>query len=142
MVTNRKVQGLALSMPSGLALGVVISLILTLVSSTLISYMVLSERMAEGAIGYGVMVSVLLSSGCGALAASLRIKRRRLVVCMASGTCYYLMLLCITALFFGGQYQGMGVTALLVLAGSGSAALLGNKGEGKSSKKLKKRRHR
>ena len=36
-------------------------------------------------------------------------------MCLAAGGGYYLCLLAITALFFGGQYQGVGVTALMVL---------------------------
>ena len=33
-----------------------------------------------------------------------------------AGVCYYLTMLAMTALFFGGQYQGMGVSAIIVLA--------------------------
>ena len=45
-------------------------------------------------------------------------------MCLLTGVCYYLALLAMTALFFGGQYSALGVTALAVLAGSGGAALL------------------
>ena len=65
----------------------------------------------------------------GAAVAVGKIKRRRVYVCLLSGGIYYGILLAMTALFFGGQYQGMGVTALLVLAGSGLVALLGLRGE-------------
>jgi hypothetical protein len=36
-----------------------------------------------------------------------------------------LMLVALTALFFGGQYTGIWVTMLLILGGSGTTALLG-----------------
>ncbi len=79
--------------------------------------------MAESAIGYGAMGTLALASLCGALTAIWRIKRRYLVMCLCSGLCYFVCLLCCTALFFGGQYAGMGVTALVVLGGSLCAAL-------------------
>lgn len=139
---NHKVKGTAATMPLGLALGLAASIAMTLILAALIAYLVLGEKVAEGAIGYGAMLTVLLSSAMGALISVTRIKRRRMVTCMASGACYYLVLLSITALFFGGQYQGMGVTALLVFAGVGSVALIGLKGESGRTKHHKKYRYR
>lgn len=142
MVTNRKVKGKALSMPVGLVLGLGVSLVVTLVGSGVITYLVLGEKMGENVIGYGAMVTVLLSAALGALTAVGRIKRRRLLTCLACGGCYFGALLSMTALFFGGQYQGMGVTALLVLGGAGSVALLSLKGEGQGRGRKKKYRIR
>lgn len=142
MVANRKVKGTALSMPIGLALGLAVSMVVTLAGSGLIAYLVLGETLGENAIGYGAMVTVLLSAALGAWTAVGRIKRRRLLSCLASGGCYFGALLSMTALFFGGQYQGMGVTALLVLGGAGSVALLSLKSEGQSRGRKKKYRIR
>ena len=142
MATKRKVKGTALSMPMGLALALAVSLVLTLVLAGLTACLALEGKIAESAIGYGAMGTVLVSSVVGALIAAARIKRRRLMTCLVSGGCYYLALLSITALFFGGQYQGMGVTALLVFAGAGSVALLGLKGERGGVKKSRKYRVR
>lgn len=142
MVTNHKVTGNAISMPLGLALGLVVSLVVTLAMAALIANLVLGEKIAQEAVGYGAMATVILSPALGALIASARIKRRRLLVCLVTGLCYYLALLSVTALFFGGQYQGMGVTALLVFAGTGGVALMGIKGESGGSNRRKKYRHR
>jgi dolichol kinase len=46
-------------------------------------------------------------------------------VCLISGMIYFCVLLSITALCFGGQYQGIGVTGLVVLCGSCCAGLMG-----------------
>lgn len=127
MTVNRKVTGTAVSMPAGIAIGCVVSLLLTLAGSSLAAKLISDEILKETAIGYGSMLIVLLASALGAVTAILRVKRRYLQVCLLSGVSYYGLLLCITALFFGGQYQGMGVTAMLVLAGVGSVVLLGTK---------------
>ena len=127
MTVNRKVTGTAVSMPAGIAIGCVVSLLLTLAGSSLAAKLISDEILKDTAIGYGSMLIVLLASALGAVTAISKVKRRYLQVCLLSGVSYYGLLLCITALFFGGQYQGMGVTAMLVLAGVGSVVLLGTK---------------
>lgn len=139
MVTNRKMKGTAKSVQLALCWGLIISMVLTLILSAGITYLVLSETMAESAVGYGVMLTVLVSSFLGAIVAAAAVKSRRLFVCLMSGVGYFLLLLSVTALFFGGQYEGMGVTALLVFGGAGAAALMGGKGDGQ---KRKKRRYK
>ncbi len=142
MVTNKKVRGKAMSMPLGLAMGLGVSMGLTLALAAVMSKMVLSKSMGEDAVGYGAMVTLLLSAALGAWLAAVKIKHRRMVVCLGVGGLYYLTLLACTAMFFGGQYQGMGVTALLVLAGSGAVGLMGLKGEKGSGKRRRKYRPR
>lgn len=122
---NRKPSGRALSMPAGLLFGAIISLGLTILSAVVLAKLVASEVMAEANIGYGVMAMLLVASFIGSLCAHARIKRQRLLVCGLSGVIYFLILLSITALFFGGQYEAVGVTGLLVLGGSLTAGLLG-----------------
>lgn len=123
MVVNRKVTGKASSMPAGLALGGAVSLIITLLLAAIIAKMVSAEKLAEENIGYGVMVLLFAASATGALVANGRIKRQRLLVSGLSGLVYVGILVSITALFFGGQYEAVGVTVLLVLGGSTVTAL-------------------
>lgn len=134
MVTNRKVTGTASSVPAGLALGALVSLTVTVVGSVLTANLVLKELIAESNIGYCSMIILLVSSFLSAWTAAARIKHRRLYVSILAGVVYYGILLGITALFFGGQYQGMGVTALVVIAGCGAAALMGGNRERKREK--------
>lgn len=136
MKGTQKLTGRAMSMPGGLAAGAAVSLAVTLFSAALIANMVDTGRLPEEKIGYGIMVLLLAASFLGAVVANGRIKRQRLMVSMLSGGIFFLILLSITALFFGGQYSGVGVTAGLILAGSGAAALLGLR-QGRGGKRPK-----
>lgn len=112
-------------MPAGLAFGAMVSTGMTLLLAAVLAKLIASEIIEEGNIGYGVMILLLASSFLGAISAYGKIKRQRLVVCLLSGVLYMVILLAITALFFGGQYDAVGVTLLLVLGGCLSAGLIG-----------------
>ncbi len=120
---KKKLTGRASSIPMGLVWSLLVSMGVTLLCCVALTSMIAGEHMPETAIGYGAMGTLLLASVSGALMAIWRVKHRYLLMCVCSGACYYLCLLCCTALFFGGQYQGMGTTALVVLGGSVLAAL-------------------
>ena len=142
MVVNQKVTGTASSMPGGLALGGLAALAITVLGSVAAASLVLKEKIPEDSIGYCAMVILLVSSFVSARVSAARIKHRLLYVSMLSGLIYYGLLLVITTLFFGGQYQGMGATALVVFAGCGTAVLMGagGKKQGSHFKKKMKRR--
>lgn len=125
MTLNQKPTGTAMSMPAGLAIGGIWSLVITIVMSAVIAKLIEGEAVGQGSVGYFVISILLIGSITGALMSFGRIKRRRMVVCLISGLIYYCILLSITALCFGGQYQGMGVTGLVVLGGSCCAGLMG-----------------
>lgn len=125
MVTNRKTSGRASTLPAGIGFGAVLALGCTILGSAVLAKLIDLEKLQEESIGYGAMVILLAGSFLGALYAYRKIKRQRAMVCLLTGGAYYLTLLAMTALFFGGQYTGMGVTALTVLAGSAVAILMG-----------------
>lgn len=140
MVANRKVTGKAASMPAGIGLGIALSFVLTMTGCAVVAALIDKEMMAAENVGYGAMVILLVASLTGAIAASGLIKHKRLAVCMASGVGYFLTLLAVNLLCFGGQFAGVGVTALVVLAGSAAAALVGIKGEGGRQNRRRKYR--
>ena len=142
MGTNRRVTGRAMSLPAGIAVGVCVSLGMTLAGAVLLGVLMDGETLQMNSVGYGSMVILLVSSMTGPLVAKSLIKHRALLVCMASGAGYYLTLLAMTALFFGGQYHGMGVTALVVLAGTGCTMLLGLKSKKTGNYSFKKMLYR
>lgn len=125
MVVNQKVTGKASSMPGGLAIGWGCSMAVTLLGSVIVAALLDRRIMEMDSIGYGTMLILLLSSMLGATLAVKRIKKQRMMVSMLAGAAYYLTLLAVTALFFGGQYEGMAVTGLVILGGSLAAALSG-----------------
>lgn len=134
MVVNKKVTGRAASMPGGLALGSGIAMVLTILLAIITAKLVDAGTVGEGSIGYMALGILLLSSGSGAAVAAAKIKRRRLLVCMGAGAVYYGLLLALTALFFGGQYTGMGVTALVVAGGAATVCFAGM-GQGRGGEK-------
>lgn len=140
MVANRKVTGAASAMPVGLAVGLGVSLGTTLLGCAVLAWLIGRETVPQSGIGYGSLVILLTASLLGAGVACGRVKRRRMLVCTLSGLCYFASLVCMTALFFGGQYQGMGVTALVILAGSLCIGLLGLRGEGSRNRRRRKTR--
>ena len=118
-------NGRASSIPAGLAVAGAVSLGTTFVGSAVTAWLILRGSFPTRWAGYCAMVILLLSAAAGAVVAVSRIQRRSAQMCLASGGIYYGSLLAITALFLGGQFQGMVVTALMVFCGSGVVLLLG-----------------
>lgn len=139
---NQKVTGRASSIPAGLAIGGAISLVITIVGAMIGAWLMGYEKLQEQQIGYCAMIILLGSAFIGAWTAAGKIKHRRLFVCFSSGAVYFCTLLAVTALFFGGQYQAVGVTALVVLAGSISAAFMGENSKRGGQRPGTKRKHR
>lgn len=111
---------------------------LTIAGSALLAKLVDSEVMEWDNIGYGVMVMLLVSAFAGAMGAISKIRHKRMLVSALSGVVYIAILLSITALFFGGRYQAVGVTSGLAMAGSLTAGLLGlGQGRGKRHRKIR-----
>lgn len=133
MAVNQKVTGTASSLPVGIILGVLTALLVTLMGSAVTAWLILGEKIGENSVGYCSALITLLASALGSEISWLRTKRLRLQVCLITGAAYYLLLLAMTAVFFGGIYLGMGMTAITVLCGCGSVALLGIRG-GKRTK--------
>lgn len=125
MTVNRKPTGVASSVPAGLAWGAVASLALTLAGSLMASKLINDEVLSWDHSGYAVLLILLLSAWSGAMVAAGKIKRQRLIMCLASGALYFVLLLGAAALFFGGQYSGVGETGLLIFCGSMLGVLAG-----------------
>lgn len=140
MVTNRKVYGKAMSMPAGIGIGVAVNVLITVIGCALIAKLIDASVLEIEAIGYGTMIILLMSSFLGALAAAGLVKRRRLLVCMTVGGLYLGLLLLINGFLFGGAVSGVGVTALLLLSGTGAAALVETREKGKRKAIYKKGR--
>ena len=138
MITNNRVKGTASSMPIGIGIGTAVSAIATGILATALTWLVLKRKISETSIGYFVLGIILLSSVVGSLVAAVKIKRRWMFVCCLTGVMYYLILLASTAVFFGGNYRGIGVTGLAVLVGALTAGLGGLKKEGGHRKRFSK----
>ena len=140
MTANRKVTGTAVSMPKGLMIGNTISIVLTVLMAGILAKLVSAERLEWDQIGYGIMILLFVSSATGTTAAVKAIKPQRLAVCLLAGGIYWLTLLAITALFFGGQYHGIAATGATILAGCGTICLLGIRSKKGSGRRQSRRR--
>lgn len=140
MTINKKVTGTAVSVPAGLAWGALVSVTVTLTGAAIAAKLIDREVLTWSQSGYAVLMILLLSAWMGATVSAGKIKRRRIAVCLGSGMMYMLILMCITALFFGGRYSGVGETALLILCGSGLAVFTGTTSKRKG-RAIKAKRH-
>jgi len=123
-MTTINMQGKAMSVPAGMLVSGIISTGVTVMISMWIANMLDSERISWEQAGYWILAMLFLSSLLGAIGAIAAIKRQRLVVSLMSGALYWGCLLCITALFFGGNYEAVPETAGVITAGSACAAMI------------------
>lgn len=128
----------ATSLPIGLALGAAVSMGVTLMISFIGAQLILSEVMDQGLIGYCSLAALLLGAIMGAMTSAAKVQRRRMLVCLLSGLVYFCILLSVTALFFGGQYEGVAVSFVTVTLGSIGAALLHGEGKRRNHHRRKK----
>ena len=138
MTSNQKPTGRAMSMPGGLAAGGLRAILVTVLTAAILAKLIEREILKEESIGYGVMLLLTAASLTGAMTAVHRIRHQRILVCAASGILYWGILLAITAIFFGGQYEAVAETGLLILCGSALAAFCSAASEGKG----RDRKHR
>ena len=113
-----KNTGKSLSIPHGVAIGVGYAITVTLLGSLLTAKIIDNLWLAQENIGYAIMIILLIAAWTGSATASAKTKRRKAMVVLITGLLFYLVLLVMTALFFGGQYDGAGETGVLILAGS------------------------
>ena len=114
----KNATGKAVSMPLGLSIGLLYSILVLAAGIAVSAKLIESEIMEQAHMGYGILVTLMASAWIGAMAASHKIKRRRLAVCMLSGILLLGTLLAANALLFGGNYRGVGESGMLILCGS------------------------
>lgn len=136
MFHNKKRE---MGIPGGLAIGLAVSLVTTLLAIAILAWMISSAAVGESS-SYWLCGIQLVSAALGALAATICIQKMRLQISLLAGVMYYLTLLGINALFFNGAYADMGVSALMVLLGCTVIAFL--PGRKKSSVRKGKKAYR
>ena len=142
MGVSGKVTGRAWPIPKGLAYGACISTVITVLISAISAHMVSKEWIEQERIGYCALAALLSASCIGAWAAAGKVKLTQIRIAMLNGAVYFGVLLSMTALFFGGQYEGMGVTLAVVALGSVAGGILSKKTIQSGSKKWRKKAYR
>ena len=128
LAMKNKLKHIPRSIPMGIGVGLLGSVIVTLLGCAILATLIDGCSVGETAVGYGITVILLLSSIAGSCVATILATHKRLLVCAASATTYFGSLLGCNALFIGGQYHGVWVTLLLISAGATSVCLLGRRG--------------
>lgn len=140
MLVNHKPTGTASGMAAGLCWGTVAALMLTMLLSGVLAFFISREVVAQENLGYGVMIILFLGGVLGFSVSYKRIKRRRLLVFLLSALSFLVSLTALTALFFGGQFEGIFPTAMLIIGGNGAAFLLSARLDNPSKRtKIRKR---
>ena len=124
MTTTRKHSGKASSIPKGLAMAGLISMVTTISSAATIAGFLEKEKITWVHAGYWIMGMLFLASFAGSKLAYAFIKRQKFLISIMSGMVYWGLLLCITAMFFRGDFSSIWETAGIIAAGSGTAALV------------------
>lgn len=123
---------------AGLITGVLVSMVIIILGCGIMAKLVEGEILEEEQVDYGVMVFLILSAYSGAMVSFGRIKKKRLLVCVASGVLLFGVLTAITGLLFGAEYKAVGVKAMLIFCGSFLAVLPGfRENRGGKIKKIK-----
>lgn len=137
MVGKRKMSGQGVTIPAGIAIGVITSVAVMLMGALLISFLVMNETVPINGIGLGAMCVLVLAAAAGAWLATVLTRQKKLLVSGLTALIFYLVLLSITAVFFGGMFAGMCIVALMILLGAGATVLFGlRKKSGKSKIKI------
>lgn len=124
MKTMIKHSGKAKSIPAGMAIAVSVSMLVTFGGSAVLAGALHAEKVTWEQAGYWIMGMLFLSAFLGAKCAFAVIKRQRGAVSMMLGVLYWGILLCLTALFFGGRFGAVWETAGVIAAGCGTSALI------------------
>lgn len=130
-------SGRAYSLPAGIVIGTSVSIAISIIGCAVLAWLITGERLQQESIGYGCIAILLLASAGGSATAWKLIGHRQLLICGIQTLVYYGILL-MTALPFGGQYEGLLVTAVLVALGGALTLIPGMIGSGSGGHRFKK----
>ena len=123
------------NLPKAVGAGVLTALTAAFLGAALLAKLVDMELLKMENLGYGILVLHLLSVFLGAGSAMVRGGHRASAAGGITGAGYYLVLLLVNGLFFGGSYSGLGVTLLLTVLAVGAAMLTHRQGRGRGRRK-------
>lgn len=130
------------SMVSSVGIGAIVCMTVTLLLTAIVAVLIGTEKIPVSTADYCVLMIVLMSAITGSMVGAGKVSHKRLYASVLIAVSYLLILLSITAMFFEGQYNGVGVTALVIISGSIVAILVDRKGEKRSKKRRIKMGHR
>ena len=110
---------------AAIAIGAVAALILSIALCAVITGVVSSGNTDIQSVGIWIYAVQGVCCFLGAMAGAIVAAGKRMQVCLLTALAYFLCLLAMTALLFGGQYSGVIMSAMMVMLGGLAAGLLG-----------------
>lgn len=131
----KKISGRSPSLGKSVAAGVLLGTVWTLLCAVVLAKLIDSGVMPMEKVGYGSMAAVLSAVFAGASLAGRKAGHMVVQAAVISGAAYFLCLILVNAMFFGGSYSGMWVTLILVALATALAVLPAGKGSGRRGRK-------
>ena len=116
--------GTAGSIVKGITIATTSSIMITIVGSAMIAACINLEKITWEEAGYWIMGMLFLAAFVSGKIAHVIIKRQRIAVSLMTSFLYWGILLCTTALFFGGDFGPLFETAAIILAGCITSSMI------------------
>ena len=122
------------SMGKAVMKGISTAMVLAFLGAAVLAKLLDMEVLPMEKVGYGILLIHLLAVFIGTKSAKDGAGKEGAMAAAVTAAGYYLILLTVNALFFGGGYAGLGFTALLVTGSTAATILTGRKGRRKRYK--------
>lgn len=131
----KKQVGRSPSVAKAALTGTGVAIALALLCAAVVAKLLDSEVLRMESVGYASMIAHICSVFIGARTAMSRVGNMGQTVAMITGAAYYVCLLLVNALFFGGSFTGLGTTLILVVLSAAASILTAGKGRMRSGRK-------
>ncbi len=121
MVKRRSAEA---SMGLGIGIGILVSVLITVIGAMILAWLMAQEKMELSSSNAASALIHYLSAFSGIMIATVLTKKNKLPVVGAVAGGYFLILLAVTALIFGGEYQGFLGGLIFTLLGGGAVMVL------------------
>lgn len=125
-----------------IGLGAAMSMALTLLGAALGAILLSAQTLQPEQLHWLRYALWAIAGFAGSLLGSARIGKRRLQVCLATGGAYYICLLLVGLLFFGGGIAGAGEAAAAIGVGCAAVAFLSLPGKKRTMPRYRKKAYR
>ncbi len=124
------------SIVSDIAMGFLLSVVITMISALVITAVTIKEVIDESALKFMIMPVQVLAVVVGALVAGKRANRKYAIVCGSVGVAYCFLLLATTIIFFESSFGavGSGVGMCILGVAVSCAICMFGKGNGRKRK--------
>lgn len=139
LVANRA-KGTSSPVIAGVLTGAAVAVAVMAGLSIAMAWMINRGWMPVDLLGYGSMGVIVLASASGATVTIKKVMRRSILMGGLTGATLILAVLAVNGLFFGGQYDGVFTTILMILVGCIVPGVIGSKKIGKGNVGRRKKR--